>query len=445
MVHKSFDSNAGNELTTPALTVVRFIGVAIAVIALIAVAVIAVARHQAQQNAISDARDFTVAEGKAAIGPVLTDGILNGDKSSLQAVDSSVRNYVLSDRVVRVKIWSADGTILYSDDNGLVGQRFSLGEEELTALHGGTAHADISDLKEPENANERHFHKLLEVYDGIKTPNGTPVLFEAYLRFSSVNASTTSLLAPILPAFIVGFVLLAIAEVPIVWRLVVRLQAGQREREALMRKAAESAEVERRRLASDLHDGVVQQLVGSSYALTGIVPKIAEAGLEDVAESVTETSDQLRRSARELRTLIVTIAPPRLHEEGLGVAISDLASQLTSAGITSNMVIDVPPHIPEHQEALVYRAVQESLRNVIKHSRASNVEVDIKHTDDGAIAATVSDNGVGFSHESLEQRQKEGHVGLQLLAQLIEDTGGQFEVEPGLHKGTTVRFNVRPS
>jgi two-component system, NarL family, sensor kinase len=432
-------------LASPALVVIRFIGVSIAVVALIAVAVILVARHQAQQNAVSDARDFTVAEGRAAIGPVLTDGITSGNKSSLQAIDQSVKKYVLSDRVVRVKIWSADGTILYSDDARLIGQRFSLGDDELAALHSGSADADVSDLNEPENKDERQFHKLLEVYDGIKTPNGTPILFEAYLRFSSVNTSTTDLLAPILPAFIAGFVLLAMAEVPLVWRLVVRLQAGQAEREALMRKAVQAAEVERRRLASDLHDGVVQRLVGNSYALAGVAPKIAEAGLDQLARSVAQTSEQLRQSVRELRTLIVTIAPPRLHEVGLSAAIADLASQLTDAGIDSTLSVDVADNVGESQEALVYRAIQESVRNIIKHSRASEASVTVEQNRDGSIDATVSDNGIGFDPDDLEQRQREGHVGLQLLGQLIRDSGGEFDIEPGQHTGSSVRFTVKPS
>ena len=83
---------------------------------------------------------------------------------------------------MRVKIWSRDGTILYSDQPALIGERYKLGEEERRLFRTGGADAELSDSTGPENRYERQEGKLLEAYTPIRTPNGTPVLFEIYQR-----------------------------------------------------------------------------------------------------------------------------------------------------------------------------------------------------------------------------------------------------------------------
>src|SRR3954452_14593734 len=181
-----------------------FASAGLAAVLLIGVAVVWVAHRDATTSAVSDARELTVAEEQVALAPLLTDGLFTGDPKALADVDSVVRGRVLSDRVVRVKIWSPDGTILYSDQPALIGQRFPLGADEVTALGAGKPKAEVSDLAEPENVYERPFHKLLEVYDGTRTTSGRPVLYEAYLRFASVSADSHRTLVSMLPALVLG-------------------------------------------------------------------------------------------------------------------------------------------------------------------------------------------------------------------------------------------------
>jgi len=187
-------------------TVWAFVAVDLAVMLVVGVAIGLVVRHGATASAVRDARDLTVAEGRAAVWPLLTDGIVSGDPAAIAILDSVVRSQVLSDRIVRVKVWGADGTVLYSDESRLIGQRFPLGAAEQTALATGEPHADVSDLNEAENVFDRSFHKLLEVYDGLRTKSGHPVLFEAYLRFSTVSADSHRTLVSLLPAMLAGLV-----------------------------------------------------------------------------------------------------------------------------------------------------------------------------------------------------------------------------------------------
>lgn len=98
---------------------------------------------------------------------------------------------LLDEDLVRVKLWSADGRILYSDENRLVGARYGIDEEDVEVLEAGGVEAEVSDLSNPENRFERRYRKLLEVYMGLVAPSGAPVLFETYFRFSAVNRYST--------------------------------------------------------------------------------------------------------------------------------------------------------------------------------------------------------------------------------------------------------------
>ena len=96
---------------------------------------------------------------------------------------------VLRGPVVRVKLWTLDGRIVYSDEPRLVGRRFELEPPQRAAVRKRIVDADVSDVSKPENRYERRFGKLLEVYLPIEAPGGTSLLFEDYLRYSLVTDS----------------------------------------------------------------------------------------------------------------------------------------------------------------------------------------------------------------------------------------------------------------
>ena len=93
--------------------------------------------------------------------------------------------------LVRVKIWSADGRILYSDESRLIGDRFALDAEELEVFERPATRSEVSDLSAPENRFERAAgRKLLEVYRPVWTPDRRPLLFETYSAYDAVTART---------------------------------------------------------------------------------------------------------------------------------------------------------------------------------------------------------------------------------------------------------------
>ena len=235
-------------------------------------------RGVAVDEAKGDTRDRVRAEGRLVEAAGLDDGILHGDRAAIRRLDDLVLGQVLGGSVVRVKLWSKSGEILYSDEPALIGTTYGLGADELRLFRTGGAEAELSDLSKPENRFERRQGKLLEAYTTIRTPGGTQVMFEIYQRLSAVNASGRRLLGAFSPPLIGGLIVLLLIQVPLAWSMARRLQRGHRERERLLTSSVEASAQERRRIAADLHDGVVQDLAGVAFGLAPLAADAARRG-----------------------------------------------------------------------------------------------------------------------------------------------------------------------
>ena len=421
----------------------QFLLAGLAAVILITAASVWVVRRNASSEAVRDAREVAAIDGHAIVEPVLGDDVLAGDPAARDRLDDIVRRRVLTERAVRVKIWSPGGRVLYSDEHRLIGDRFTLGSAELAALRGGWVDADVSDLKEPENRYERAYHKLLEVYLPIKTTGGHQVLFEVYLRFSSVAATGHRILTTFAPVLIGGLLLLYLVQVPLAWSMARGLRQGQLERERLLQRAIDASDTERRRIARDLHDGVVQSLAGVSYSLAAAADRLEGNGrpMADAAARLRQAAADTRQSMRDLRSLIVEIAPPNLHDEGLDNALGDLLSSLDAAGVQTRLDVDSSLELAPDTEALVFRVAQEAIRNAGSHARANQVSLTLA-ADDGRARLVVEDDGEGFSPDDLERRRAEGHVGLSLLSGLVADAGGTLVVDSEPGQGTRLTAEV---
>ncbi len=393
-------------------------------------------RRVGTEQAIEEARRAAYVSSVGLIRPVLGDDLLTMDAEALDRVDAVVRDSVLRGSLVRVKIWSGDGTIVYSDEPRLIGERFTLGDDEQAIFTNGEQGAEVSDLSKPENRFETE-SKLLEVYSLTETASGTPLLFEAYFRYSGVTDVGRHLWAQFAPITIGALIVLELIQIPLAWSMARRLQASQRERERLLRHALEASDAERRRIASDLHDGVVQELTGVSLSL-------AAQGRSDSIDrrQALDASAAIRASIKSLRSLLVEIYPPNLQEEGLQSAIGDLLSGLEARGIATRLDAEMGEDaVDAEASALVYRVAQEALRNVVSHAAATQVRVMLRVAD-GSIRLIVDDDGRGFSAGTLGERTADGHVGLRSLAGLVADLAGTLDVrsEPG--DGTRVEVSI---
>ena len=394
--------------------------------------------HEAERNT----RDQVQTQGRLVESAGLTDGVLRGDKGALAKLDDTVLGQVLSPSIVRVKIWSKDGRVLYSDEPALIGKHYGLGAEERELFDKGGAEAELSDLTKPENRYERQEGKLLEAHTVIRTPNGQQVLFEIYQRFGSVTASAERLLRALAPPLIGGLIVLLVFQIPLAYSMARRLQRGHYEREALLANAIEASSQERRRIASDLHDGPVQDLAGVAFGLRPLADSAAQRGDDEDAAVLRNAIDHLRQGQRDLRTLLVEIHPPRLETAGIEVALSDLLSPLAAAGIATELHVDDSAARGGPRDALVYRVAREALRNVRAHAKADSVRIDVTHPEPGATRLVVRDDGRGFDPTERARRADEGHVGLSLLEELVRQSGGTLTVRSQPGEGTTVELEV---
>jgi signal transduction histidine kinase len=394
-----------------------------------------------RDEAARDARQLTRAIGLGMVAPRLTDGLVRGERPAVDALDAFVRSRVLplDPSIVRVKIWSRDGRIVYSDEPRLVGSRYGLAADEREAFERRQVEAEISDLRGVENRFERGRGTLLEVYLPLRTRSGgQEVLFEIYLRYSSVAADARKIWTDFAPALIGALMLLWLIQLPLAWSLLRRLRRGQHEREALLVRAMEASESERRRIAGNLHDGVVQDLAGLSLTLAAAAERTHEPG---VATMLSGAARSTRQSIRQMRSLLVDIYPANLHSAGLQAALEDLLAPLASRGLTTRAQVDGDLAAAPEVEQLTFRTAQEALRNVLRHAAATTVDLTATVHDD-TLELLIEDDGRGFPPGAMRRARVDGHFGLALLADRAVGMGGRLTIdsEPGC--GTRVRLEV---
>jgi two-component system, NarL family, sensor kinase len=438
--------------------ILRFVIGGLLAAVLVGVGTFIVISRDAENQAIGHATDITTLEARGIAQPNLPANLLtvqrddwdpNGISSQdalLRVFDRIVRTRILNPdvtqgaEVVRVKIWNADGTIVYSDIHQLIDRRFPLGAREVNALQSGTSDADVSDLTKPENQFERDQGKLLEVYVPIDF-NGQKLLFETYQKYDAITQYQQSIWSSFLPVFFAGLLVLFLVQIPLAVRLARRLHSSLMEREALLKSAIHASERERQHIAQDLHDGVVQDLSAVKLSLGTMIRRVKANKPGAPVENLENASSGVGKAIQELRTLIVEIAPPSLTIEGIGNAIADLLEPLEGQGIQTRLDSNGDIHLSEPNLVMLFRVAQEVIRNVTKYSSAKTVSVRLTENG-GRVRLEIADDGVGFSNANLVQRRSQGHVGLMLLTDLVADIGGSLEVhsEPG--KGTSIVADV---
>jgi len=230
-------------------------------------------------------------------------------------------------------------------------------------------------------------------------------------------------------------------QLPLAWSTARRLDTSLREREGLLRRAVEATDTERRRIARDLHDGVVQDLAAANYSLVGARAQAAAKGHQGEADALDGGAQALRRGIRSLRTLLVEIYPPSLHRAGLPAALRDLLDPLGGRGIEVRLQVPDSVELDDARAELVFRVAQEAVRNVAEHSAAGAVDVRLEATG-ATVALTVADDGIGFDAARLADTSAGGHVGLLLLRDLARTAGGTLEIDSTPGRGTRVHLEV---
>ncbi|MFF0343323.1 sensor histidine kinase [Kribbella sp. NPDC004875] len=419
---------------------VRFTAAGLIVLLSLAALIAFVARQAGVEQATESARQVTYVTARGVVEPRLDAAVVAGQPAALRSFDEAMRRYVLQGSLVRVKVWNADGTIVYSDEPRLVGRQFPLGAEEQAALQRqGSSASEVSDLSRPENQFEIPYQKLLEVYVGVRATNGQPMLFEAYFEYRAVTEAGQAAWQRFAPPSLGALLVLELVQIPFAWSLARRVQRQQRDRERLLQHAVDASDAERRRIAGELHDGVVQELTGLNYALDAM--RLGSPSEGQRAELIADGASRLRGSIGSLRSLLVDIYPPNLAEEGLASALAELAAGLERTGVEVRLETDGAESLPTAAAALLFRTAQEVVRNVAAHSGAREVLIKAGRAD-GRGVLVVDDDGRGFDESRLGERSSDGHLGLRSIGDLLAESGGTLTVRAAPGQGTRVEAEV---
>jgi signal transduction histidine kinase len=219
------------------------------------------------------------------------------------------------------------------------------------------------------------------------------------------------------------------------------LRQRQREREGLLRQALDASNSERRRIAADLHDGVVQDLAGVAYGLSGAARREATTAAA-TAQLLESSATEVRESIKALRSLLVEIYPPNLFEEGLRAALTDLLARASRRDVQASLDAEgLHEPLPPATSGLLYRAAQEGVRNVLAHARATRIDVTVA-SDPTSATLDIRDDGVGFDPESVPATTVGGHFGLVALRSLVTDAGGVLTLTSAAGAGTHLHVEM---
>jgi PAS domain S-box-containing protein len=225
-------------------------------------------------------------------------------------------------------------------------------------------------------------------------------------------------------------------------RLMDEINQRKRAEEALALKAAEDAvTAERTRLARDLHDAVTQTLFSASI-IAEVLPELWQIN-EDEAKKSSEELGQLTRGAlAEMRTLLLELRPAALTQSRLTDLIRQLCDALIGrARLPIKFTSEGDRTLPPEVQVAFYRIAQESLNNVFKYARATQVNVSLFFTPAGA-QLEVCDNGVGFDMS----KSKPTSLGMQIMRERAEAIGAALSIasKPGEGVCLNLTWTERP-
>ncbi len=407
-----------------------------------------------------------------------------GDQAALARVLAGTE---LGQRLVGFRIWSRDGTVVYSPIAQLVGQRFPVIGDRARSFEGAVT-VDMSNLSDPENVFERpRYSRLVEMYVPILRNGSGEVIAvaEFYQLPDEIDAEVFNgrvrSWALVLFVAVASFVVVA-AMVLRTSRTIARQEARLRDQVGelsgllaqvedlnlrIRHAGAEGVAIyarERRRISSDLHDGPGQALAlallqfeeieteaggtapANGIAAQGASPATAVAGVPRVNGKLKAARAAITDALGELREIAADLRLPELAQltvtEAIERAVRDHARR---SGISASVEMQaLPANAPLAVKIGLFRALQETLSNATRHGRGIGVAVHA-WADDRFLHLEVSDRGPGFSVASRMPGGgiglPAGGIGLPGIRERAALVGGTFEIRSAPGEGTTVSLS----
>lgn len=200
----------------------------------------------------------------------------------------------------------------------------------------------------------------------------------------------------------------------------------------------EAEERERKRIASDLHDGIGQMFSAVRMNLSSIADDI-DFKKEEKKNVFNKTIDLVDESCKEVRAISHNMMPNVLLRSGLASAVRDFISKIDDSVIKVNLeTYGLNDRLDSNIETVLYRVIQESVNNVIKHAGANQLDIQIS-IEEKEITVTIEDNGKGF--DATAKDKFEG-IGLKNIITRVEFLKGTVEWDSSVGNGTLVAIHI---
>ena len=216
---------------------------------------------------------------------------------------------------------------------------------------------------------------------------------------------------------------------------------GLQHQHAYIAALSTAQEAERGRLARELHDEVVQQLIALGHGVDRVGRLLERGEPEQAAARLRQMRGSITALVGELRTVIGDLRPPALEELGLLPAVELLLRRGgEGAPEVALLVQGEERRLAPQSELALFRIIQEAWSNIRRHARAAHLDVAFRYTPDGLLV-TIADDGVGFTPPH-DRDAPDGHWGVRGMRERAELTGGQLTVASAPGQGTTLTVRI---
>lgn len=408
---------------------------------LLLVGTLLLAESAARRLALDDAERRGLAIAERLASPLVDADVRAGVPEAADALDRVMRGRMQDGSVARIKVWDASGRIIWADDASIIGRTFELDPPVRALFDGDGVSAAVSELDAAENVSETGVSQLLEVYAGALDADGVPIVVETYLPTEPIEEYTSTIVGRFLPILIGSLLLFGAVVVMLARTLTAQVVRAERSAAESARRAVRASDLERRRIAVDLHNGVIQDLAGLGYVLPSLARTVRSGeDRETSADRVEEAGRLVFRNLDGLRRLSTDLYPPNLADDGLAEAVDRIVGdRATAAGLQADVEVADDLGVDDDTGRLIFGIVREGVQNVVKHAHASTVRVRVERSAEG-VTVRVIDDGVGPGREP--GQTPDGHLGLRLLRDDVRDLGGRLLVEAGGDGGTVLEAHL---
>ncbi len=345
---------------------------------------------------------------------------------NLAKLQTEINRSLLGREVVRVKIWDHSGTILFSDEDRLVGNTYEMSADLVAAFNGDLIYEE-PDLTRPENLYEQGFGELREFYvpvhGGIQ---GIEIVFEVYELADKLVDTVTDIRNAVWMALGIGALLLLAA---LAAAGVANARAERRRQERSQRLISQLIEIredERKRIVGALHDDIGQPLYRILYGLQatrGMVDRDSE-----VEQELSNLDGLVREVDATLRSELTALREEPGVEIDLELALAELVEVMENkTNLEIDFTSDVDTELPLPHRATLFRSAREALTNVDRHAHADHVTVRLVEGNDSTMLEVIDDGAGSMGVPGL---------GLTTTKDRLEAIGGGVAIDDAIGGGT---------